>query len=142
MKRFDFSLERVLEFRDYQKRAAQADLSRSLAKENAILSQIDNVIYANANTTKSTQGETNFSLLSNASVYINFLRVKQSELNSSLEEVKIVSEEKRQILQKAMQKEKVLEKLKEKKAALYKEEQLKKEDKILDDIATNKHNRS
>ena len=101
MKKFSFELEKILEFRNFEKQEAEAELAKALSKESEIKSNLEMIakqmIISNQSLDKSS----------------SFEDVKE-ELLQELTQANLVTEEKRSVLAECMKKTIALEKMKEK----------------------------
>ena len=87
------------------------------------------------------KGSVNFTDIANANQFYSYVRNQSESLLKELAELKLVSEQKREELKKAMQKTDSLEKLKEQQKDEYMADQKKKEMHEIDDIVTSRVNR-
>jgi flagellar FliJ protein len=136
MKRFHFSLEKVLKLRMYREQEAKIDLGRAIG----VLSSIENRIKIVAENKHRAAGE-RFAPDNDALKILNYenyiLRLDQ-ERDKLLEEAaqaELVVEEKRNNYLEASRERKVLDKLKEKREKEYRAEVFAGETKILDDLS-------
>ena len=138
MKKFVFELQDVLEFRKFEEEQAQAELGKALAVENEINSNLQQIAMQYASLKNQMKGSRNFEDIMSQSKYTNLLNYQKEELLKQLAEAKLVSEEKRKILQEIMQKTTALEKLKEKQLDEYRAAADFEENEMMDDLATQK----
>lgn len=136
MKKFNFELEDVLNFRKIQQQQAESELAAALAAERQFQAQIDELALKKVQLEKSVEGSKDFNAISNASQYFSFVREKVDELLSEIAKAKLVSDEKREALRLCMKKTSSLEKLKESQKQEFIAEQKKIEAKQIDDIVT------
>lgn len=136
MRRFEFSLQKVLDLREFEKKQAEAELGRAVGEEKRISSQLESLALARAKTVSSADSMENIVDLYNANRYFALLDQQKEQLLEELTQAKMVTEEKRKVMREAMKKQKVLEKLKEKRLASWKKEAQKEEDTVIDDIVT------
>ena len=141
MKRFDFSLQKVLDLREFEKKQAEAELGRAVGEETRIENSLKNVAESREATVRAADNMRNLSDLYNANRYFALLDQQKEQLLEELTQAKLVTEEKREAMREAMKKQKVLEKLKEKRLASWKKEALKEEEIVVDDITTGKFGR-
>ncbi len=142
MKRFVFSLQKVLDLREFEKKQAEAELGRAVGEETRIENSLKNVAESRASTVRAADTMRNLSELVNVSRYFALLDQQKEQLLEELAQAKLVTEEKREAMREAMKKQKVLEKLKEKRLASWKKEALKEEESTVDDIVTGQFERS
>ena len=125
MKKFKFSLEKVLSLREFEENQAQIELAKAIS----VVTELNNKLKFIANErVKNNDARSN---------YIEGLDYQKEILLEELAQAELILEEKRQIMIEAMKKRKALEKLKEKQLQEYKKEILKEEEKVLDEIKNN-----
>ena len=113
MKKFKFELAQVLEFRNFEKQQAEGELAKAIAVETQIKDQLQ-IIAAQYNDLKNImKGSLNFDDVLAQNNYTKLLDYQKEELLKQLAEAKLVTEEKRKVLQKCMKKTTALEKMKE-----------------------------
>ncbi len=114
MKKFSFELQKVLEFRNFEKNQAEGELAKALAVESEINENLKKIAQQYAAAKSSMKGSRNFDDVMSLGRFNNLLEYQKEELLKQLAQAKIVTEEKRQILRECMKKTTALEKLKEK----------------------------
>ena len=113
MKKFKFELTQVLEFRNFEKQQAEGELAKAIAVETQIKDQLQ-IIAAQYNDLKNRmKGSLNFDDVLAQNNYTKLLDYQKEELLKQLAEAKLVTEEKRKVLQECMKKATALEKMKE-----------------------------
>ena len=138
MKKFKFELEKILEFRDFEKKQAEGELAKALAVETEIQDNLKEIANQYATHDKYMNGSLSFDDMISMSQNKNLLNYQKEELLNQLAEAKLVSEQKRKILAECMKKTTALEKMKELQIAQYKEEVKRAENKRLQEIAASK----
>lgn len=138
MKKFKFELEKILEFRDFEKKQAEGELAKALAVETEIQDNLKEIANQYATLDKYMNGSLSFDDMISMSQNKNLLNYQKEELLNQLAEAKLVSEQKRKILAECMKKTSALEKMKELQLAQYKEEVKRAENKRLQEIAASK----
>ena len=138
MKKFKFELEKILEFRDFEKKQAEGELAKSLAVETEIQNNLKEIANQYATLDKYMNGSLSFDDMISMSQNKNLLNYQKEALLKQLAEAKLVSEQKRKILAECMKKTSALEKMKEIQLAQYKEEVKRAENKRLQEIAASK----
>jgi flagellar FliJ protein len=135
MKRFHFSLEKVLGLRKYREQEAKIELGRAVS----ILTEIENRIRETAAKRHHAAGE-RFADMGNASAmlawnnYIIRLDQEAERLAKEAAQAELVVEEKRALYMEASRELKVMEKLKEKREKEYRKEMSAAETAELDDL--------
>lgn len=138
MKKFTFELEKILEFRDFEKKEAEGELAKALAVESDIQNKLNQIAMQFVSLDKYISGSRDFDDIVSMSRNKQLLNYQKEELLKELSQAKIVSEEKRKILAECMKKTSALEKMKEIQLGQYKEEVKRAENKRLQQIAISK----
>lgn len=139
MKKFVFSLQKVLELREYEEDKAKLELGKAVAELERIKRLLQEVAQNRVAANQSRKDTTDVIVLMNIENYIIGLDAKKEKLLEELTMAQMFFEEKRDLYTKAMQDREVLSKLKEKQLSEYKKEVLKEEENALDDIVKNKN---
>ena len=134
MKKFTFELEKVLEFRNFEKQQAEGELAKALAVETEINENLKTIAQNYAAVKASMKGSQDFQDVMAQSQYNNLLEYQKEELLKQLTQAKIVSEQKREVLRECMKKTTALEKLKEKQLADWKQAADYEEAELLDEV--------
>ncbi len=147
MKKFKFSLDRVLRQKNIQvdirqKEFAEAEiaLEKEIEKLNYFISQKESAI---AQRYQAVSGSATWSAsveLINMFLTGQDLRIKKQ--NESLQEFRNIVESRREILQQALTEAKMIEKLKEKKKATFFKEVLQKEQQEMDELSVIRFSRN
>jgi flagellar FliJ protein len=138
VKKFSFELEKVLEFRDFERKEAEGELAKALAVENEIQNNMKAIAAQMANLNKYMKGSVDFADVISASQNKSLLNYQKEELLKQLAQAQLVTQQKREILTECMKKTTALEKMKEIQLAQYKEEAKALEKKKIEQVATNK----
>ncbi|MCR4734948.1 MAG: flagellar export protein FliJ [Treponema sp.] len=139
MKKFTFELQKILEYRDFERKQAEAELAKCIAVENQINEQMKQLAIQYAASKDSVRGSLNFQDIMSHSQFSNLINYQKEELSKELAQAKLVTEEKRNILRECIKKTTALEKLRERQLAEYKEAESYEEAEIMDDLATTRH---
>ena len=134
MKKFTFELEKVLEFRNFEKEQAEGELAKALAVETEINDNLKLIAQNYAAVKASMKGSQDFQDLMAQSQYNNLLEYQKEELLKQLAQAKLVSEQKREVLRECMKKTTALEKLREKQLAEWKQAADYEEAELLDEV--------
>ena len=135
MKKFQFSLQKLLDIRTFREKEAETSLGRAVAAREAIVLRLTEIAQEEVKTRRSlgdsskTAGE--LSLHEN---YLERLHNDREKQEQALVEAELVVEKMRKIYIKAHQERLIVSKLRERKETEWKAEQLKQQDAILDDI--------
>ena len=137
MKRFSYSLQKILELRAFERKEAEAELG----KVNAQIALVHRELESIAEHWRETQQQMDADykdtmLMADGHSYLVFLTQKKENCLERLALLQMEAEKKKDIVRKAMQKEKVLEKLKDSRLAAWKADVLNEEELIVDDVVT------
>lgn len=132
---FKFELQDVLDFRNFEKEQAEAELAKALAVETEIQNNFNNIAAQFISLKKTAETFTDFEEIAAANKHKNFLEYQKEELLKQLAQAQLVSAEKRAVLAEIMKKTTALEKLREKEEAAYKEQVDKEDNDFIDDLA-------
>ena len=138
MKRFNFSLQKVLDFREFEKKQAEAELGKAVAEETKIQNTLEMIAQAHASSVKLADSTKDLSGMLAAQNHFRLLSQQKEEALMSLAQAQVITEEKREIMREKMKNCKVLENLREKRRDVWKKENLKEEENAIDDIVTSK----
>ena len=127
MKRFAFSMQKILDLRENLQKQAEIELGKANAEVARIEREINTIEQKKDSVTKAFDGETNVATLSQIESHFFMLQQKKDELTGELGAAQTVADEKRQIMRQAMQKRRALDNLKESKAADWKKDAQKDE---------------
>lgn len=137
MKKFKFSLEKVLSLREFEENQAQIELAKAISVVTELNNKLKFIAKERVKNNDARSNSTDLSYLMSIENYIEGLDYQKEILLEELTQAELILEEKRQIMIEAMKKRKALEKLKEKQLQEYKKEILKEEEKVLDEIKNN-----
>ena len=138
MKKFVFSMEKILDLREYEEKQAQIELGKAIADAEKIRQQLNFVAIEKA---KMLSMDISGTSINERLVHENYLVRLDRQKEILLEELaaaELILEEKRAVFAEALKKRKVLSNLKEKQLQQYKKEKQLEEDNIVDDIVTSR----
>ena len=138
-KAFKFELQDVFDFRNFEKEQAQNELAKALAVETQIQNDLQTIAAQFLSVQKQLDSYTDFEDIAAGNRRKVLLDLQKEELLKQLSQAKIVSDEKRAVLDEIMKKTTALEKLKEKQLAAFNEEENKAEAEMIDDLATGRY---
>ena len=75
MKKFSFSMEKILDIRTFEKKQAESELSMAMMKEREIQAQIDSLTEKRALCVIDAEKSTDFSVIVNSQKYLKFIAV-------------------------------------------------------------------
>ena len=136
---FKFELQDVLDFRNFEKEQAEAELAKALAVETEIQNNLNNIAAQFVSLKKTAETFTDFEEIAAANKHKNFLEYQKEELLKQLAQAQLVSAEKRAVLAEIMKKTTALEKLREQQQTAFKEEEDRAEAEVIDDLATGRY---
>ena len=138
MKKFVFSMEKILDLREYEEKQAQIELGKAIADAEKIRQQLNFVAIEKA---KMLSMDISGTSINERLVHENYLVRLDRQKEILLEELaaaELIVEEERAVFAEALKKRKVLSNLKEKQLQQYKKEKQLEEDNIVDDIVTSR----
>ena len=141
MQKFKFELQDVLQFRIFEQKQAEVELGKALACEKKIQDNLDTLAGQLAESKRIMKGSTDFYAINDSIKFQYFVKKQTEYLLNKMAEAKLVSEQKREILKKCMQKTDALEKLKEKQMEEWKRAENLEDDDFSDDIVTGRYGR-
>ena len=95
MKKFSFSMEKILDIRTFEKKQAESELSMAMMKEREIQAQIDSLTEKRALCVIDAEKSTDFSVIVNSQKYLKFIEKKKKELSKENEKKKIKRKKKK-----------------------------------------------
>lgn len=140
MKRFNFSLQKVLDFREFEKKQAEAELGKAVAEETKIEDTLKMIAEDRASSVKVADSTKDVSGMFAVQNYFRLLEQQKEEALMNLAQAKVITEEKRDVMREAMKNCKVLENLRDKRKDVWKKENYRAEENEIDDIVTSKWN--
>lgn len=134
MKRFDFSLQKILDLREYEEDQAKLDLAAAIAEANRIQAELDQVAceMVAAGAVRITS---DIPAMQANEAYKVRLKLRKGELLEELAQAELVIEQKREVFAEKMRDRKVITKLREKAFEEYKAETEKDEEQANDDLS-------
>ena len=91
MKKFSFELEKILEFRNFEKQEAEAELAKALSKENEIKSNLEMIAKQMIISNQSVDKSGSFDDVIAQSRYNNLLNHQKEELLKELAKANLVT---------------------------------------------------
>ncbi len=140
MKRFEFSLQKVLDLREFEENQAKNELGKAIAESDRIKAELEYIVLKRVENNKARAQTDDMNEMMAIERFIVRLDLRKEELLEELAKAELVIEQKRQLFAEAMKNRKVVTKLKEKKEAEYKADVLKAEESAIDDIVGAKYN--
>ncbi len=140
MKKFAFSMQKILDLRIFEQRQAEMELGKANAEIARIQGELESIARRKVSTIKNFDTNTDFVVQAEIQSFFFMLEQKKEKFLEELATAQIAADEKREVVRQAMQKVKVLEKLKENKFRQWKKDSLKAEELAADDIVTARKN--
>ncbi len=141
MKRFEYSLQKILDFREFTENQAEMDLARALSELERIAAELRETAEERVRSSARRGECKTVPEMTAVEQYILRLDVRREELLVRHAEAELAVEEKRSVLAEAMKKRKVLSKLREKRETEYKKDAQRAEDFAIDDIVSPRSSR-
>jgi flagellar export protein fliJ len=135
MKRFQFTLQKLLDIRAFREKEAETNLGRAVAAREAIVLRLTEIAQEEIKTRRSLWSSLKTSEeLTLHENYLTRLHTDREKQEKALLEAELVVEKMRKLYIKAHQERLIVSKLRERKELQWKAEGLKQQDAILDDI--------
>ena len=135
MKKFQFSLQKLLDIRTFREKEAETNLGRAVATREAIVLRLTEIAQEEIKTRRSFWGSLKTSEeLTLHENYLERIRIEREKQEKALLEAEFIVEKMRKLYIKAHQERLIVSKLRERKELQWKAEGLKQQDAILDDI--------
>ncbi|MBQ8561770.1 MAG: flagellar export protein FliJ [Spirochaetaceae bacterium] len=142
MKRFAFSLQKILDIREFAERQAQIELGRAVAEVNRINRDLEAVAQEKLRMIHQKQQEMTLNDFVVRENYMKRLELTKERLLEELAAAQLVVDEKRELFAEALKQRKILSNLRDKQYAQYKKDALVAEDNAVDDMVTARHGRA
>lgn len=134
MKRFFFSLEKLLDLRSFREKETELALGKAVSYRDGLQLELDEVARKRVSSGRDRRGALPIADLLAIDRYIARLDNERDVLLEKIAEAELLVEKARADYIKANRERQVLSKLKEKKTAQWKKESLQDEAEVLDDI--------
>jgi flagellar export protein fliJ len=135
MKKFQFTLQKLLDIRTFREKEAETNLGRAVAAREAIILRLTEIAQEEIKTRRSLWSSLKTSEeLTLHENYLERLRIEREKQEKALLEAEFIVEKMRKLYIKAHQERLIVSKLRERKEVEWKAEGLKQQDAILDDI--------
>ncbi|WP_250278418.1 flagellar export protein FliJ [[Clostridium] colinum] len=146
MAKFIFNMQGLLNIKEKLEEQTKTEYGKALNKleeEKSILLNLENKKQENILSFKqSINTSVKPSYINSINQYVSFIDKKMEQQMENINKAKDIVEEKRLALLDAMKERKVLEALKEKEKENYFKEEIKKEQKVIDEIVSYKYNKA
>ena len=142
MKKFNFSLQKVLDFREFEKKQAEAELGKAVAEETKIQNTLDMIAKQPASSVLAADSMKDINDMLYVQNYFRLLDYQKEQALTALAQAQVITEEKRDVMRNAMKNCKVLENLRDSRKDAWKKENIKAEENTIDDIVTSKYSKN
>lgn len=142
MKKFNFSLEKVQNLKEFKKKQAEMELGKAVQEETKIQNTLDMIARKKVDTIRAADEMKDIRSLYSVQHYFSLLEERKEIAVEELTRAKVVTDEKRAAMERAMREVKAIENFKEMKKAEWRKEQQKEEENAIDEIVTSKYNRN
>lgn len=139
MKKFSFTLQKILDLREFEKKQAQTELGKAVAVETKIQNTLDLIAEQRVKSIKAADQMRDIKSLYNVNQYFQLLNQRKEIMLEELTKAKVVTEEKREVMRESMKKVKVLETLKEHRKEAWKKQVQLEEDNEIDELVTSRY---
>ena len=140
MQRFRYSLQKILDLREFELRQAEAELGKVNAQIAGYNEQLKTIASQKHTVQHSVDETHDVIFFANAHDYFILLEQRKNFCMQQIALLEIEAEKRKEVVRAAMKKKKILEKLKEHRFADWKAENLKAEELVTDDVVTAKYN--
>ena len=141
MKKFNFSLEKVQNLKEFKKKQAEMELGKAVQEEAKIQDTLDMIARKKVDTIRAADEMKDIGSLYSVQHYFSLLEERKEIAIENLTRAKVVTDEKRAAMERAMREVKAIENFREMKKSEWKKEQQKEEENTIDEIVTSKYNR-
>lgn len=142
MKSFSFSMQKILDIREFAERQAQIELGRAVAEVNRINGELEAVAQEKVRMLHLDQRQITFNEFVVRENYMKRLELTKERLLEELAAAQLVVDEKRELFAEALKQRKILSNLRDKQYTQYKKDALVAEDNAVDDMVTARHGRA
>ncbi len=139
MKKFQYSLQKILDLRSFQLKQAEIELGKVNSKIAAENRQLQLIASQKHKVQDYMDANSDLSSFANGYGYVVFLNQKRDACEERIALLQIEADKKKEIVRAAMQKEKVLERLRDHRLEAWKDEAEKEEELVVDDVVTSKY---
>lgn len=142
MKKFQYSLQKILDLRSFQLKQAEIELGKVNSKIAAENRQLQVIASQKHKVQAYMDANNDITSFASGYGYTVFLDQKRDACEERIALLQIEADKKKELVRAAMQKQKVLEKLKEHRKESWKEELEKEDELVIDDVVTSKYRAS
>lgn len=138
MKKFTFSLQKILDIREFEEKQAQIELGKAVAETNRIRMELERIAAERVRIVHLKADVVSLTEMIVKEQYLTRLDMTKDRLLEDLAAAEIVVEEKRAVFTETLKKRKVLSRLKERQFTAFRRDVQKAEDIVSDDISSSR----
>lgn len=138
MKKFTFSLQKILDIREFEEKQAQIELGKAVAETNRIRMELERIAAERVRIVHLKADVVSLTEMIVKEQYLTRLDMTKDRLLEDLAAAEIVVEEKRAVFTETLKKRKVLSRLKDRQFTAFRRDMQKAEDIVSDDISSSR----
>lgn len=138
MKKFTFSLQKILDIREFEEKQAQIELGKAVAETNRIRMELERIAAERVRIVHLKADVVSLTEMIVKEQYLTRLDMTKDRLLEDLAAAEIVVEEKRAVFTETLKKRKVLSRLKDRQFTAFHRDVQKAEDIVSDDISSSR----
>lgn len=138
MKKFTFSLQKILDIREFEEKQAQIELGKAVAETNRIRMELERIAAERVRIVHLKADVVSLTEMIVKEQYLIRLDMTKDRLLEDLAAAEIVVEEKRAVFTETLKKRKVLSRLKDRQFTAFRRDVQKAEDIVSDDISSSR----
>ncbi len=139
MKKFQYSLQKILDLRSFQLKQAEIELGKVNSKIAAENKQLQLIASQKHKVQDYMDANNDHSSFANGYWNVVFLNHMRDACEERIALLQVEADKKKELVRAAMQKEKVLERLRDHRLETWKDELEKTEELVVDDVVTSKY---
>lgn len=138
MKKFTFSLQKILDIREFEEKQAKIELGKAVAETNRIRMELERIAAERVRIVHLKADVVSLTEMIVKEQYLTRLDMTKDRLLEDLAAAEIVVEEKRAVFTETLKKRKVLSRLKDRQFTAFRRDVQKAEDIVSDDISSSR----
>ena len=136
MKKFNYSMQKILDLRNFELDQAEVDLGKTNAEIAVQNNTLKAIAEQKVSVSRRTDSSTDLNDYYAADAYFKLLEQRKKMCFEELARLEPIAEQKRGVVRECMKKVKVLEQLKKSKMGQWKKQNLKEEELAMDEVVT------
>ena len=136
MKKFNYSMQKILDLRNFELDQAEVDLGKTNAEIAVQNNTLKAIAEQKVSVSRSTDASSDLNDYYAADAYFKLLEQRKEMCFEELAHLEPIAEQKRGVVRECMKKVKVLEQLKKSKMGQWKKQNLKEEELAMDEVVT------